>query len=249
MKFSKEEQWRREGMLYALKVAKEKGIEGLEEEIKFRNISQVPIAISRDKIDECILNIKLNTIDTMLILSASMSTLSSVSLASASVVAVDIYKGRINKKASDKRVNVTMKVLCLVFVAISVILAVLNEEFGFSAIAYMMGISWGTLAGCFIGPFVLGVIWKRVTKSAVWTSIVSCLVLTASLIFILGYNHPLCDGSFGSAFTNGINCSPMIGSICMIFSMIITPLVSLFTKAPSKKVIEEAFNKPISNEV
>lgn len=71
MKFSKEEQWRREGMAYALKVAREKGVEGLEEEIKFRNISQVPIAISRDKIDECILNIKLNTIDTMLILSAS----------------------------------------------------------------------------------------------------------------------------------------------------------------------------------
>ena len=185
----------------------------------------------------------------VLILSASMSTLSSVSLASASVVAVDIYKGKINKNASDKRVNVTMKVLCLVFVAISVILAVLNEEFGFSAIAYMMGISWGTLAGCFIGPFVLGVVWKRVTKSAVWSSIISCLALTVALIFILGYNHPLCDGSFGSAFTNGINTSPMIGSICMIFSIIITAVVSLFTKAPSKEIIDEAFNKPIENEV
>ena len=71
MKINKEEQWRRQGMAYALKVAKEKGVEGLAEEIKFRNISQVPIAISRAKIDECILNIKLNTIDTMLILSAS----------------------------------------------------------------------------------------------------------------------------------------------------------------------------------
>lgn len=72
MKLSKEEQWRREGMAYSLKVAREKGVEGLEEEIKFRNISQVPIAISRAKIDECILNIKLNTIDTMLILSAAV---------------------------------------------------------------------------------------------------------------------------------------------------------------------------------
>jgi hypothetical protein len=70
-RMDKEEIARRDGMMYALKIAKEKGIEGLEEEIKFRNISQVPIAISRNKIDECILNIKLNTIDTMLILSAS----------------------------------------------------------------------------------------------------------------------------------------------------------------------------------
>ena len=185
----------------------------------------------------------------VLILSASMSTLSSVSLASASVVAVDLYKGRINKGASDKRVNVVMKSLCVLFIVISVVLAILNEEFGFSAIAYMMGISWGTLAGCFIGPFVLGVIWKRTTKSAAWTSVISCLVLTLSLIFILGYNHPACDGSFGSAFTNGINSSPMIGSICMIFSLIITFVVSLFTKKPSDEAIHNAFEKKIENEV
>ena len=70
-KINKEEQWRREGMAYALKVAKERGIEGLEEEIKYRNISLVPIAVSKEKMDECVNNIKMNTIDTMLILSAS----------------------------------------------------------------------------------------------------------------------------------------------------------------------------------
>ena len=71
MKVNKEEQWRREGMAYALKVAREKGIEGLEAEIKYRNISLVPIAVSKEKMDECVNNIKLNTIDTMLLLSAS----------------------------------------------------------------------------------------------------------------------------------------------------------------------------------
>lgn len=185
----------------------------------------------------------------VLILSASMSTLSSVSLASASVVAVDLYKGEINKGASDKRVNVVMKSLCVLFIVISVVLAILNEELGFSAIAYMMGISWGTLAGCFLGPFVLGVVWKRTTKAAAWTSVVSCLVITLTLIFVLGYNHPSCDGSFGSAFTSGINCSPMIGSICMIFSVLVTVLVSLLTKRPSDEAIYEAFDKPIENEV
>ena len=185
----------------------------------------------------------------VLILSASMSTLSSVSLASASVVAVDLYKGKINEKASDKRVNVVMKSLCVLFIIISVVLAILNEEFGFSAIAYMMGISWGTLAGCFIGPFVLGVIWKRVTKSAAWTSVISCLVLTLTLIFVLGYCHPACNGTFGSAFVNGINSSPMIGSICMIFSVIVTAVVSLLTKKPSDEALYNAFEKPIENEV
>lgn len=185
----------------------------------------------------------------VLILSASMSTLSSVSLASASVVSVDIYKGKINPDASDKKVNVLMKILCLVFVAISVVLAVLNAKFNIAAIAYMMGLSWGTLAGCFIGPYVLGVIWKKVTKPAVWTSIIGTLVITVVLTIVLGYDKCGWSCSFGSAIQAGIGLSPTIGVICMAFSMISTVVVSLLTKQPNKVIIEEAFNKPIENEV
>lgn len=185
----------------------------------------------------------------VLILSASMSTLASVSLASASVVAVDLYKGKINKEASDKRVNVTMRVLCLVFVGISVILAVLNEKFKVAAIAYLMGISWGTLAGCFIGPFVLGLLWKRVTKTAAWVSVISSLTLTVGLIIFFGYHKCGFDCSFGDALATGVGCSPMIGVICMIFSVISTVAVSLLTKAPSEEILHEAFDKPIENEI
>ncbi len=178
----------------------------------------------------------------VLILSASMSTLSSVSLASASVVAVDIYKGKINPNASDKRVNWTMKILCLVFVAISVILAILNEAFKISAIAYLMGISWGVLAGCFMGPYVLGLLWKKVSRPAVWSSIIGSIVLTVVLIFIFGYDKNGWSCSFGKALQTGIGCSPMIGVICMAFSLIVTTVVSLFTKAPEKEA-EAAFAK------
>jgi Na+/proline symporter len=179
----------------------------------------------------------------VLILSASMSTLSSVSLASASVVAVDIYKGKINPKASDKKVNWTMRVLCLIFIAISVLLAVLNEIFHVTAIAYMMGLSWGVLAGCFIGPFVLGLLWKKVSRPAVWSSIISCLVLTVALIFIFGYDKNGWNCSFGTALQTGINCSPMIGVICMAVSMLVTFVVSLFTNAPEERVVDNAFEE------
>lgn len=185
----------------------------------------------------------------VLILSASMSTLASVSLSSASVVAIDIYKGKINPRASDKRTNTVMRALCLVFVAISVGIAVLNRAFGITAIAYMMGISWGTLAGCFIGPFVLGVCWKRVTRPAVWASIISSLTLTVGLIVFFGFDKMNYSCSFGEAIGAGISCSPMIGVICMAASMIITVAISLFTKAPSDEMIEEAFSRKIENEV
>ena len=177
----------------------------------------------------------------VLILSASMSTLSSVSLASASVIAIDIYKGKIAPKASDKRVNWTMRLLCLFFVAISVILAILNEKFQVSAIAYLMGLSWGVLAGCFMGPYVLGLLWKKVSRPAVWCSIIGTLVLTVALIFVFGYDINGWDCSFSTALKSGIGCSPMIGVICMAYSVLITVAVSLFTKAPSQETIDGAF--------
>ncbi len=177
----------------------------------------------------------------VLILSASMSTLSSVSLASASVIAVDIYKGSVAPDASDKKVNRLMKGLCLVFVGISVALAILNEEYKISAIAYLMGISWGVLAGCFIGPFVLGLLWKRVSRPAVWSSIIGSILLTIALIFVFGYDKNGWSCSFGTALKGGISCSPMIGVICMAYSLVVTAVVSLFTNAPEKETLEKAF--------
>ncbi len=196
-----------------------------------------------------VIPVGLTGIIAVLILSASMSTLSSVSLAGASVIAVDLYKGGVKKDASDKSVNTVMRLLCLAFVLVSVVIAILNEKFGIAAIAYMMGISWGTLAGCFMGPYVLGVVWKRVTKSAVWTSIVSSLVLTVALIFVFGFDKNGWNCGVGTALKSGVATSPLIGVICMVFSLIITVIVSLFTKRPDDKILQEAFDKHFEGEI
>lgn len=185
----------------------------------------------------------------VLILSASMSTLSSVSLAGASVIAVDLYKGALKKDAKDKQVNNLMRVLCLAFVMISVVLAILNEKFGIAAIAYMMGVSWGTLAGCFMGPYVLGVLWKKVTKPAVWTSIVSSIALTVALIVIFGFDKNGWSCDLGTAIQSGVQTSPLIGVICMLFSVVVTVIVSLLTKSPDEKILYEAFEKPVEGEI
>lgn len=71
-KLSKEEQWRREGMSFALKIAKEKGIAGLEEDLRMRGAVGLPIPVSKNALDECVENIKCNTIDTVVILMAAV---------------------------------------------------------------------------------------------------------------------------------------------------------------------------------
>ena len=59
-----------EGMAQALRIAKAKGIDGLEADLKMRNITGLPCAVSRAAMDECIMNIKYNVVDTFTILVA-----------------------------------------------------------------------------------------------------------------------------------------------------------------------------------
>jgi len=215
----------------------------------FPELASVPDGAVIPEMLKIAIPVGLTGVIAVLILSASMSTLSSVSLASASVIAIDLYKGEINKKASDKKTTIIMRVLCLVFIAISVILAILNNKYNIAAIAYLMGISWGTLAGCFMGPFVLGLIWKRVTKNAAWASVIGSLALTVILIFVFGYDKNGWDCTLGAALKSGVGSSPLIGVICMAFSVIITVVVSLFTKKPDDAIIHEAFEKSYEGEI
>lgn len=185
----------------------------------------------------------------VLVLSASMSTLASVSLASASVVSVDLYKGAINKNASDKKVTLIMRIMCGLFILISVVIALLNKKYNVSAIAYLMSLSWGTLSGCFFGPFVIGLYNKKLTKAGAWSSIIGGLVFTAVLTVVFGMIKTGGKAGFGKVLQAGVSSSPLIGVLCMLFSVIIVLVVSKFTKKPSDETIANAFDKELENEI
>lgn len=184
----------------------------------------------------------------VLILSASMSTLASVSLSSASVLSIDLYKGAINKKASDKKVTLIMRIMCFCFVALSVVIAILNKTFNITAIAYLMSLSWGTLSGCFFGPFVLGLYSKKITKAGAMASMIGGLVFTT--VFTVLFGAIQCGGfgqGVGELLKAGVALSPLTGVLCMIFSCLITLGVSAFTKKLDDNVINEAFEKEVEN--
>ena len=183
----------------------------------------------------------------VLIVSASMSTLGSVSLSSSSVVSVDLYKSFMKKDASDKQVKNMMRIMSFVFIAISAGIAILNTFYKIAAITSLMSLSWGTLSGCFMGPFVVGLINKNVTKKASYASIITTLCLTVVLIIVFGYMYNDWTCAFGKAVQDGISCSALIGVICMAVSVLVTLVVSIFTKKPSKETIYECFEKDCDN--
>ena len=165
----------------------------------------------------------------VLVLSASMSTLSSLALVSSSSVCVDIYRGYINKGATDKQVNILARTLCFVFVVISAVFAIFEVD----AIVTLMSLSWGTLAGCFLGPYIYGLYWKRANKAGAYASITATLVTTLVLIFVFG---KVTGGeTFGELLSFGLKKAAIIGVFCMAESMIVTPVASLIGEAIAQK--------------
>lgn len=156
----------------------------------------------------------------VLVLSASMSTLSSLVLTSSSTLTLDFLKDNIMKKMSEKKQVVTMQILIVFFIAVSVIIALDPPTF----IAQLMGISWGALAGAFLAPFLYGLYWKGVTRAAVWASFAAGVGITVSNMFLKYIASP-------------INA----GAIAMIAGLVIVPVVSLITPKLKKEKVEEIF--------
>lgn len=156
----------------------------------------------------------------VLVLSASMSTLSSLVLTSSSTLTLDFLKGNIIKKMDEKKQLLTMRIFLVFFVVISVVIALDPPTF----IAQLMGISWGALAGAFLAPFMYGLYWKGVTKSAVWASFICGVGITVSNMFFHFIASP-------------INA----GAIAMVAGLIVVPVVSLITPKFSGDKVNEIF--------
>ena len=164
----------------------------------------------------------------VLVLSASMSTLSSLVLASSSTLILDLIKGHIVKKMTEKKQVLIMRVLIVVFIVISAYIALNKDKLGY--IADMMGISWGALAGAFLAPFLFGLYWKRATKLSVWVS----FIFGAGIMVL----NMVARSSFPVILQSPINC----GVIAMLVGLVIVPVVSLLTPKPDKEKTEDMFS-------
>ena len=150
----------------------------------------------------------------VLVLSASMSTLSSLVLTSSSTLTLDLIKGHLVRDMDEKKQLLWMRMLLVVFVALSAAIALFQYNSPVNFIAQLMGISWGALAGAFLGPFLWGLYSGRVSRAAVWASFILGVGLTTSNMFLGFISSP-------------VNC----GAIAMVLSLVVVPLVSLFTPA------------------
>ena len=161
----------------------------------------------------------------VLVLSASMSTLSSLVLTSSSTITLDLIKGNISKKMTDKSQLLSIRIFIAIFIVLSAGIAIFQYQSASTFIAQLMGISWGALAGAFLAPFMYGLYSKRITVASVWVSFAVGVGLTVSNMFLKFIASP-------------INA----GAVAMVLGLIAVPLVSLVTPKPGKVDVESVFS-------
>ncbi|MBR2078946.1 MAG: sodium:solute symporter family protein [Clostridia bacterium] len=167
----------------------------------------------------------------ILVLSASMSTLSSLVLTSSSTLTLDFLKDSLKIRMDEKRQLLIMRILIVVFIGVSVVLAIVQYKSSVTFIAQLMGVSWGALAGAFLAPFLYGLYWKKATKLSCWVSFIF------SSVFMVAIISPLKE-FFPAILRSPINA----GAFCMIMGLIIVPVVSLVSKPPEKEKVDEIFS-------
>ena len=164
----------------------------------------------------------------VLVLSASMSTLSSLVLTSASTITLDVIVPASKTAVSEKKKILILRVLIVFFIALSAAIAILKDtiwsEFVF--IAQMMGVSWGALAGAFLAPFLYGLYWKKATRPAVWTSFIFGVTLMITQLLISLGVFSVGGSILGSVFKNSLSS----GVFAMLGGLVLVPFVSLITK-------------------
>ncbi len=156
----------------------------------------------------------------LLVLSASMSTLSSLILVSSSAITIDLYKGYLHPEVTEKQSLIMIRVLSGVFIICSFVIS----KFQVGFIVTLMSLSWGVLSGAFMASYILGLFWKRVTKAAAYAGLFTGAGTAVVLFFILGPRQ-----------------SPLASSIAMLVPFVVVPVVSLLTPKVDEAVLDKAF--------
>lgn len=164
----------------------------------------------------------------ILVLSASVSTLSGITLTSCSTVSLDLIASRKNSKLTKEKTLSLTRLFCLVFIILSYVIAAVKTP-----ILLLMSFSWGTISGAFLAPYFLGLWWKKMNRTGAWAGMITGVVVSIGLAVISGFataNAPL----FGVI--------AMVASFaaCIIGSFIGIALGGKFSEVP-KKFFDKSF--------
>ena len=157
----------------------------------------------------------------LLVLSASMSTLSSLILVSSSAITIDLVQGVFCPSLDKKHAVTLLRLFCGLFIICSIIIAIFKFDF----IIKLMSLSWGTIAGAFLAPYLYGLYWKGATKTGVWAGLITGVGV--SILGVLVFPDE--------------KIAPLVSSTAMILPLAVIPVVSLLSKKFATSHLDKVF--------
>jgi len=142
----------------------------------------------------------------LLVLSASMSTLSSLVLVSSSAVCVDLL-GDFEYFKKESRQMLILRALSIAFIVFSVFIAMKKP----TIILSLMALSWGAVSGSFLAPYIYGLFSKKVNAFGALAGTVAGI--SVAVIFSFYYN-------FSPAKL------PFVGVMAMLLPLLVVPVAS-----------------------
>ncbi len=173
----------------------------------------------------------------ILVLSASMSTLSSLVITSGSTLALDIFVPLMRRKGilpGSRAQLLQIRLLVVFFIAVSSVIAIVQARSSVTFIAQLMGISWGALAGAFLAPFLFALYWKRTSSAAVMASFIAGVGIMCACMICRFIGMPFISPFLSSPINAGV--------LAMLAGLIIVPAVSLVTPAPRREDVDSMFS-------
>ena len=168
------------------------------------------------------------------IMAAIMSTADSQLLVSASSFTNDLYR-RVRKSASNRELVLVSRIAVALVALVAVVLSMNTESEFFKVVMKMVSFAWGGFGAAF-GPLILlALFWKRVNLAGAVAGMVTGTATCFVWKFVL------------SAYKDAY---PIFGLYELapgfLFALVVTVVVSLLTKKPSKE-IEDEFDKVVGS--
>lgn len=153
----------------------------------------------------------------VLLIAASVSTLSSITITAASTFSMDIIQDRFIKDKS-KDISALTKCICFVFVVLSFLIAWKGDG---TPILDMMSYSWGIISGSFLAPYAVSLYWKGITKAGAWASILGGFFVALPPLVAKLMGSEVTIGNFGRLCDMGAHfaCAAMIISLVLVFAV------------------------------
>ena len=171
----------------------------------------------------------------VLLIAASVSTLCSITLTSSSTLTMDFIRDI--RKMDDKSVKMLTKVLCVLFIIVSYVVA--NTD---TPILDMMSYSWGIISGSFLAPYVLALYCKKLTKGGAWCGILggfltAMIPATCKILTMFGVQAEKVVMLAGKG--------PLFACIAMILSILLCLVGSAIFKNEKDAKNQEFFYKAV----